>query len=85
MHPDQNEREQNDPENIPDLVAACFRPLDEAERRYADLFFDTEFQDCSHAGEVLLATKDPGIAADAGLTFFFRVVQTYHMRLHPNW
>jgi hypothetical protein len=75
---------QDEAENILDLVAACYRPLNEVERRRADTFFKDEFDNCGHIRPVLLASQRPGIAAEATLELFFAFVRAFHVRLYAD-
>jgi hypothetical protein len=75
---------QDETENILDLVAASYRPLNEQEQRRADSFFKDEFGNCGHIRPTLRLVRNPGIASDAAVDFFLAAVRSFHVRFYPD-
>lgn len=76
---------QDEPENILDRIAECYRPLNEQEQQETGLFFKHNFTNSKHILEILDSIKlDRGVASSEPLNFFFCVVRTYDARLHAT-
>jgi hypothetical protein len=69
--------------SILDLVAACYRPLNEQEQHEADVFFKHNVTNRKHIPNVLRSIKHAGgVASNEPLNFFFSAVRTYYGKLH---